>query len=48
MLELHVFEHTIAVVLVLVELGFKKLSDRLKGLGLTFLAHCNKLVMVVL
>jgi len=45
-LKLHVFKHTI--VLVHVELGFEELGDRLKGLGLEFLARCNELVMVVL
>jgi hypothetical protein len=43
-LELHVFEHT--AVLVCGELGFNELSDRLKGLGLKFLARCDKLVTV--
>ncbi len=46
-LELHAFGHT--VILVCGELGFKKFSDRLeRGLGLKFLARCNKLVAVVL
>ncbi len=45
-LEFHEFEHT--VILVRGELGFKELGDRLKGLGLEFLAHCNELVVVVL
>jgi hypothetical protein len=38
-LELHAFKHT--VVLVCCELGFKKLSDQLKGLGIgiEFPAH---------
>ncbi len=44
-LELHVLKRTI--VFVLVELGFEKLSDRLKGLVLELLSCCNKLVMVV-
>jgi hypothetical protein len=45
-LKLDAFEHT--VIFVRVELGFKKLSDRLEGLGLEFLARCNELVMVIL
>jgi hypothetical protein len=45
-LEFHAFEHT--NILVRGELGFEELGDRLKGLGLKFLAHCNKLVAVIL
>jgi hypothetical protein len=45
-LELHAFKHTI--ILVCGELGFEELGDRLKGLGLKFLAHCSKLVAVIL
>jgi hypothetical protein len=46
LLKLHALKHT--VIFVLVELDFEKLSDRLGGLGPKFLAHCNKLVTVVL
>ncbi len=45
-LKFHGFE--CAFVLVCHELGFKELSDRLKGLGLKFPARRNKLVVVVL
>jgi hypothetical protein len=45
-LELHAFECT--AVLVCGELGFEELGDRLKGLGLKFLARCNELVAVIL
>ncbi len=45
-LEFHAFKHT--NILVRGELGFEELGDRLKGLGLKFLARCNELVAVVL
>jgi hypothetical protein len=44
-LKLHSFEHTI--VLVHRELGFKKLSGQLKGLGVKFHARCDELVAVI-
>ncbi len=46
MLEIHAFEHTI--ILVRCELGFKKLSDRLKGLGIKFPARHDKHVAIIL
>jgi hypothetical protein len=45
-LEFHAFERT--NILVRGELGFEELGDRLKGLGLEFLARCNELVAVIL
>jgi hypothetical protein len=45
-LKLHAFEHT--VILVRHQLGFKKLSDQFKGLGIKFPACCDELVAVVL
>ncbi len=44
--KLHAFEH--AINLVLVELGFKELSDSFKHLGLELFAGSNKFVTVVL
>ena len=44
-LKLHAFER--AINLILVELGFKKLADGLKSLGLELLASGNKFVTVI-
>ena len=46
MLKLHAFMHT--VILVCCKLGFKKLSDQLKGLSIKLPACRDKLVAVVL
>ncbi len=43
-LKLHALEHTI---IFFIELGLKKLSYRLKSLGLGFLTCCNKFATVV-
>jgi hypothetical protein len=45
-LKLHAFKR--AIVLVCCELGFKNLSDQLKGLGIKFPASRDKLVVIVL
>jgi hypothetical protein len=44
-LDIHALEHSL--IFVLIELGYKKLSDRLESLGLEFLARYDEFVMVV-